>query len=94
MIDPCSDCIALAFGQELSDVDYKPACTSPTLDSQGNADQDAGGVLWDPLESLGTPCPSGPSSPLLTCPRQRRGGGWSILDPCQECISLAMQAAL
>ena len=94
MVDPCGDCIALAFGQELSDVDYKPACTSPTLDSQGNADQDAGGVLRDPLESLGTSGPLGPSSPLLTYPRHRRGGGWSILDPCQDCLLLATQAGL
>ena len=88
------DCIALAFGQESSDAVYKPACISPALDSGGNVDQDAGGVPRDPLESLGTPGPSGPSSPLLACPRHRRGGGWSILDPCQDCLLLAMQADL
>ena len=96
MVNPCEDCIALAFGQELPDANsnYKPACTSQTLGSGGNVDQDAGGVPRDPLESLGTPGPSGPSSPLLTCLRHRRGGGWSILDPCQDCFLLAMQADL
>ena len=132
MVDPCGDCIALAFGQELPDVfrilteaptpwsvmaleaptpwsvmaldaptpwsvmalDYKPACTSHALDSGGNVDQDAGGVPRDPLESLGTPGPSGLSSPLLTYPRHRRRGGWTVLDPCQDCLSLATQAGL
>ena len=32
MVDACGDCVALAFEQELYDVDYKPACISPTLD--------------------------------------------------------------
>ena len=36
MVDPCGDCVVLAFEQELDDVDYKPACISPTFDSQGN----------------------------------------------------------
>ena len=94
MLDPCVDCIALAFQQEAanSDADCKQA-TSPVPDSQGTVDQDACGVPRDPLESLGTPAPLGPS-PLLACPRHRRGGGWSILDPCQDCLELAMQASL
>ncbi len=118
MLNPCEDCIALAFGQAPLDADSledgnqaiqdkkslsrgispaqedKPACDSIAICSRGNVDQDAGGVPRDPLESLGTPGPSGPSSPLLACPRHRQGGGWSILDPCQDCLMLAMQADL
>ena len=96
MLDPCVDCIALAFQQEAvnSEVDCKQVSTSPAPDSRGTVDQDACGVPRDPLESLGTPAPLGAPSPLLACPRHRRGGGWSILDPCQDCLDLAMQASL
>ena len=38
----------------------------------------------------------GPNNPLpsLSCPRHRKGRGWSIQDPCHECLALAFQAPL
>ncbi len=34
-----------------------------------------------------------PPPPLpVACARHRRGGGWSLTNPCQECLDLAMLA--
>ncbi len=55
MVDACGDCVALAFEQELYDVDYKPACISPTLDR----------TPWSPSGLLALRGHPAPSLPVL-----------------------------
>ena len=42
------------------------------------------------LGSDGVPPPPAP----MTCVRHRGGRGWSLLDPCEECLQIAMEADL
>ena len=44
------------------------------------------------LGSDGVPPP--PPPPPMTCVRHRGGRGWSLLDPCEECLQIAMEADL
>ena len=110
MVDPCEDCIGLAFEQE-------PLAVQPSLDVEntlGNANQAS--QEDEPATqrpALGCPgedqvagggeslSPTGPFAALAPLgppdplpSRQRWGRSWSILHPCQDCFGLAVQADL
>ncbi len=44
--------------------------------------------------SLGSDGVPPPPPPPMTCVRHRGGRGWSLLDPCEECLQIAMEADL
>ena len=62
----------------------KPA-VFPFADKQGSS-------IVSPIGTEALPGPS--ASPLRFCSRHPKGQGWTMLDPCSECIAIAEQHSL
>ena len=102
MSDPCEDCIALAFsngdapleaGRQLPQ-DDKPAPQAAPLSRDGDRRLDEG--VPPPPRPVAARARRGPPrlSTSLACPSHGKGRGWSIRDPCLECLALAEAADL
>ena len=95
MLDPCEDCIALAMGTAPA-YESLPGDKQVSLLSASSSSDSHNGNRSPPgaEEEEGVSLPAPPPPPPVTCPRHRRGRGWSLLSPCEECISLAWESEL
>ena len=108
--DPCLACIALAMGEEPvrpfpacdpgntpGEASCSPSALNAALiasDSMTGTGLQEGGASAP--GSLGGSPPNDPPSPPspVACVRHRKGRGWSLSNPCQDCLDLAMRADL
>ena len=98
--EPCLACIALAMGEQPvrpSISKRSPAVSLESTIAKASKTDLALQEEGTPVPRLlGEPAPSNPPPPPspVACSRHRRGGGWSLCNPCQDCLELAMSAEL
>ena len=96
--EACEACIALAYlhGNNHGEAEYSPLLIKKEPDGHHLSSVASGSTC---VARPGSPdlAQDGPPPPpsFLACARHRKGrGGWSISEPCEACLDLAMQADL
>ena len=99
MLDPCEACIAFAMWESPLrpfPVPSSHAAASAVLPKSDNPGLDVQEEGASAPRSLGgpPPCDPPPSPPPMACWRHRGRGGWSLSNPCEDCLLLGMTGDL